>query len=97
MPINLDKNQWQSFADRTTYECKVLVSPEADGGYSAHALRLPGVVSQGETIDETLTNIKEAFGAAIALYREENQPVPWQEVEIERTKDSVEKWILVDV
>ena len=87
---------WQEF-DEDTIECRVLICPECDGGYSVHALRLPGVVSQGETIEEALTNIVDAFRATIAVYREETQVIPWQDIEIERTNNSVERWILVNV
>ncbi len=84
-------------ADSRVYECRVLLCPEDDGGYSAIALRLPGVVSQGDSIAEALANIAEAFSAAVGLYLEEGGQIPWQDVEVERTKGWVERWILVNV
>jgi predicted RNase H-like HicB family nuclease len=93
---HVDPVTWHVF-DTTTYECRVLLCPETNGGYSAHALRLPGVVSQGETIEEALRNIEDAFRGAIAVYREENQAIPWERIEIERTIGCEERWILVDV
>jgi predicted RNase H-like HicB family nuclease len=39
---------------------------ETDGGYSVWVPDLPGCTSQGETIEEAMSNIKEA----IALYLE---------------------------
>jgi predicted RNase H-like HicB family nuclease len=38
----------------------VLLHPEADGGYSARIPALPGCHSQGDTLDEAITNIREA-------------------------------------
>lgn len=93
---HVDVLSWQQF-EKATYECRVLLCPELSGGYSAHALRLPGVVSQGETLKEALTNIADAFRGAITVYREENQAIPWESVEVERTEGSKERWILVDV
>lgn len=39
----------------------VMLSKERVGGYSAWVLELPGCISQGETRDEALTNIREAI------------------------------------
>ncbi len=83
--------------DENTYECRVLLCPEKDGGYSAHALRLPGVVSQGESKEEALENIADAFRAAISVYREQGEAIPWTNLQIDRPERSIERWILVNV
>ena len=87
---------WMPFKSNT-YECRVLLCPEHEGGYSAIALRLPGTVSQGESIDEALANIEEAFRATVTLYLEDGGQIPWEDVPVERTKGCEERWILVDV
>ena len=78
------------------YECRVVICPESEGGFSAHALRLPGVVSQGETIEESLANIADAFRAAMGVYSERDLTIPWQDVDVERTEGAMVRWILVD-
>ncbi len=52
---------------------KVLVHPAEEGGYWAEIPALPGCVSEGETLDETLSNIREAAEG-------------WLEVSAERTE-----------
>ena len=42
---------------------KVVVHEAEEGGFWAEVPALPGCVSQGETIDELLTNIGEAIQA----------------------------------
>jgi predicted RNase H-like HicB family nuclease len=86
---------WETPGPRA-YECRTLLCPEDEGGYSAHVLNLPGVVSQGETLREALANIAEAFGAAVSYYLENRGTIPWTPVEIERSQDSQERWILVN-
>jgi predicted RNase H-like HicB family nuclease len=83
---------------RTTYKCKVLLCPELSGGYSIHALTLPGVVSQGDTESEAIANIKEAFEGALASYLESGDPIPWttEEYPPEATTGSQERWVEVD-
>jgi len=93
--LKLDAISWEKMGDNT-YECRVLLCPEEEGGYSAHAIRLPGVVSQGESIEEALSNISEAFRAAVSLYTELEEDIPWESMEMDRPQGSLEKWILVN-
>ena len=50
---------------------KVLLQPEADGGYSVSVPAMPGCHSQGDTLDEAISNIREAAEL-------------WIEVQVER-------------
>lgn len=45
----------------------VLLEPEEDGGFVVSAPALPGCISQGDTREQALANIREA----IALYVED--------------------------
>ena len=45
---------------------KVVLEPSEDGGYTVYVPSLPGCISEGDTREEALGNIKEA----IALYLE---------------------------
>ncbi|HII71979.1 TPA: type II toxin-antitoxin system HicB family antitoxin [Candidatus Woesearchaeota archaeon] len=47
-------------------ELTVVLEPAEEGGYTAHVPALPGCVSEGDTKEEALKNIKEA----IELYLE---------------------------
>ena len=54
----------------------VVMEQEADGGYVASVPVLPGCVSQGDTRDEALANIKEAIALYIEDCRDAGDPVP---------------------
>lgn len=41
---------------------KVRIHEAEEGGFWAEVPALPGCVSQGETLDETIANIREAIG-----------------------------------
>ena len=45
---------------------KVILETSDDGGYTVYVPSLPGCISEGETAEDALTNIKEA----IELYLE---------------------------
>lgn len=87
---------WDKF-ERKIYQCRVLLCPEVGGGFSAHALTLPGAVSEGETDAEALANIREALQGLIAEYTNLGRSIPWGEVEVEHVpKGAKERWIVVN-
>lgn len=45
---------------------KVVLEPSEDGGFTVYVPSLPGCISEGDTIEEALKNIREA----IELYLE---------------------------
>ena len=91
----VEKAVWKKFDH--TYECPVLICPEEEGGYSVHALRLPGVASQGEPVDEAVENIRDALQAAMQVYLEDSGSIPWCDNDVERSNGCLELRILVDV
>jgi predicted RNase H-like HicB family nuclease len=55
---------------------QVLVYPGEDGYWVAEVPSLPGCVSQGETRDKALINIKEAIEVYVEALEEDGPPVP---------------------
>jgi predicted RNase H-like HicB family nuclease len=45
---------------------QVILEPSDEGGYTVYVPSLPGCISEGETVDEAMANIREA----IELYLE---------------------------
>jgi predicted RNase H-like HicB family nuclease len=54
----------------------VILEREPDGGYVASVPALPGCVSQGDTRDEALANIKEAADLYVEDCRDAGDPIP---------------------
>jgi len=55
---------------------QVIVYSGEDGYFIAECPSLPGCISQGETREEAIANIKEAIAGYIAALKEDNLPVP---------------------
>jgi predicted RNase H-like HicB family nuclease len=56
-----------------TMKMKIVLEPSDEGGYTVYAPALPGCVSEGDTREEALANIREA----IELYLEiDTHPMP---------------------
>ena len=62
---------------------KVIIEPEPEGGFSVRVPSMPGCASQGETIKETLANIKEAIELYISSLKDDNLPLPKSDVKVE--------------
>ena len=55
---------------------RVVLEPQDEGGYTIYVPSLPGCVSQGETSEEALANIKEAIEVYLESLRERRIPLP---------------------
>jgi predicted RNase H-like HicB family nuclease len=64
---------------------KVLVHHAEEGGYWAEIPALPGCISEGENLDETLANVREAAEGWMSVATEralENQSAQVAEIEL---------------
>jgi antitoxin HicB len=59
----------------------VVLEQAEEGGYVITCPAVPGTVSQGDTHEEALANIKEAIELALECYREDGVPFP-EDVEV---------------
>ena len=59
-----------------TYNYTVIIEPAEEGGFLAVCPALEGCVSQGESYEETLANIREAIVCYIESLKKHNEPIP---------------------
>ena len=62
-----------------TYNLRIMLRKEPEGGYTAFVPSLPGCVTYGETIDEAREMVKEAVELYIESLIAHNEPVPSDE------------------
>jgi predicted RNase H-like HicB family nuclease len=55
---------------------QIILYPGEDGYWVAQCPSLPGCISQGQTKEETVANIREAIQEYIAALLEDGLPVP---------------------
>ena len=58
-------------------EIQIILEPQEEGGYTVFVPSLPGCISEGETMEECLTNIKEAI--ELWLEPDENELIAYKE------------------
>lgn len=59
---------------------KIVVHTAEEGGYWAEVPALPGCVSQGETLDELMVNVREAIQAWLAAEEPDVADTPERKV-----------------
>jgi predicted RNase H-like HicB family nuclease len=54
----------------------IILAPEAEGGYSVICPAIPGCVSQGDSLEGAMANIREAILLCLEVRRDEGLPRP---------------------
>lgn len=54
----------------------IILDPDPNRGYTVRVPRLPGCVTEGDTLDEAVTNAHEAILAYLLSLRDDGEPVP---------------------
>lgn len=55
---------------------KVIFEPQEEGGYTVTVPSLPGCISEGDTYDEALVNIREAIALYLESLQADGLPIP---------------------
>jgi len=58
------------------YRVPLVMTPQQEGGYSVTSPMLPGLVTEGDTLEQALDNVEDALRATLELYEEIGRPVP---------------------
>ncbi len=58
------------------YKLPLVFSPQPEGGYTVTSPVLPGLVTEGDTVEEGLANARDAFAAIVEADRRLGRPLP---------------------
>jgi predicted RNase H-like HicB family nuclease len=59
---------------------KIVLEPSDEGGYTAYVPSLPGCISEGNTADEALANVREAIDLYLEPVDDDLAPAAGSEV-----------------
>jgi len=54
----------------------LLLSPQPEGGFTVTSPLLPELVTEGDTIEEALDNVRDALAAVVEAYQDLGRPLP---------------------
>jgi antitoxin HicB len=59
------------------YKIPLLLTPQPEGGFTVTSPLLPELITEGDSIDEVLTNAKDAFEAVLEAYEDLGKKFPY--------------------
>lgn len=54
----------------------LVLTPQPEGGYTVTSPLLPELVTEGDTVDQALVNLRDALSAVIETYNDLGRPLP---------------------
>ncbi|QIR38819.1 type II toxin-antitoxin system HicB family antitoxin [Tolypothrix sp. PCC 7910] len=58
------------------YKVPLLLTPQPEGGFTVTSPLLPELVTEGDTVEEALTNVRDALTAVVEAYEDLGRPLP---------------------
>ena len=58
------------------YRITVILTPQPEGGYTVTCEELPELLTAGDSVDEALENVEDAFAATLELYEDLGYSLP---------------------
>jgi antitoxin HicB len=58
------------------YRVSLVLTPQTEGGYTVTSPVLPGLVTEGDSVEEALDNARDALHATLELYEDTGRPLP---------------------
>ena len=54
----------------------LIFEPQREGGYTVTSPLLPELVTEGDTVEDALENVRDALAVVLELYQESGRTVP---------------------
>ena len=71
---------------KTVVDLELDVDPQPEGGVTVTCPALPGLITEGDTLEEALSNVSDALLALLEAYQEAGREIP-RELVVEETDE----------
>ena len=58
------------------FKVPLVLTPQPEGGYTVTSPVLPELLTEGDTLDEAVNNVRDALAAVVELCADLNKPLP---------------------
>ncbi len=62
--------------NETLYKIPLVLDPQPEGGYTVTCPLLPELITEGNTAEDALANVRDALAALLDAYRRLGKPIP---------------------
>ncbi len=76
---------------KTVVDLELDVDPQPEGGFTITCPALPGLITEGDTLEEALSNVSDALLALLEAYQEAGREIP-RELVVEETDERMTLW-----
>jgi predicted RNase H-like HicB family nuclease len=88
--MRFGKRQWKRREIVAEYSYTVLFEPAEEGGYVVFCPALPGLVTEGDTLEEAQERAREAIAGYLESLIKDGQPIPTdKEIALEPVKAQI--------
>lgn len=63
-------------ADTSFYKIALILEPRPEGGFTVTSPTLPELLTEGDTLQEALENVRDALAAVLEIYLEDGRELP---------------------
>jgi antitoxin HicB len=58
------------------YKIPLVLTPQPEGGYTVTSPLLPELVTEGDTVEQALANVRDALAAVVEIYADLGRTLP---------------------
>lgn len=58
------------------YKIPLVLAPQPEGGFTVTSPVIPELVTEGDTVEEALENVRDALDAVVEVYEDMGKPLP---------------------
>jgi antitoxin HicB len=58
------------------HKIPLILAPQPEGGFTVTSPLLPELITEGDTVEDALANVKDAFEAVVEAYEDLGRPLP---------------------
>jgi antitoxin HicB len=78
------------------YKLPLIFEPQPEGGYTVTSPAIPELVTEGDSVEDAIENVRDAFAAVLEIYRDSGKAIP-AELEVDTVREPVHADLVIAV